>query len=181
MNDFSTWIAEELDRRNLSRSEAARKGGISPSAIDKIIGGFANPGIEFCRGIARAFNMPLEEVFRVAGILPPSQAKDPAVGALLARLNAMSPGDRRDAVTLASLVVDFFENRTAELGAGRVARGRPSAKRSAVEPNSEKTRADRLDQFRALLGTLTDEERQRFFEELKRPDERETQVGDATL
>jgi transcriptional regulator with XRE-family HTH domain len=71
MTDFSLWIGQELDRRGWSRSEAARRGSISPSAMDKVIGGFANPGIDFCRGVARAFGLPLEEVFRLAGILPP--------------------------------------------------------------------------------------------------------------
>ena len=29
------------------------------------------PGVEFCLGVARAFNLPPEEVLREAGILPP--------------------------------------------------------------------------------------------------------------
>jgi transcriptional regulator with XRE-family HTH domain len=65
-----SWLNAELDRRGWSRSEAARRGEFSASMMDKVIGGFANPGLDFCRGIARAFKMPLEDVFRLAGILP---------------------------------------------------------------------------------------------------------------
>jgi transcriptional regulator with XRE-family HTH domain len=67
---FVTWLNRELDQRGWSRSEAARRGEISASMIDKVIGGFSNPGIEFCKGVSRAFKLPLEDVFRLAGILP---------------------------------------------------------------------------------------------------------------
>ena len=40
--------------------------------FDKVVGGYANPGLDFCRGVSRAFQIPLEDVFRKAGILPPT-------------------------------------------------------------------------------------------------------------
>lgn len=70
MESFVTWLNVELDRRGWPRSEAARRGDISESMWSKVISGYANPGLDFCRGVARAFNMPLEDVFRMAGILP---------------------------------------------------------------------------------------------------------------
>ena len=70
METFAQWINQELDQRGWSRNEAARRGGISDSMFSKVISGYANPGIDFCRGVSRAFGMPLEDVFRLAGILP---------------------------------------------------------------------------------------------------------------
>lgn len=72
MEAFSQWVDKELDRRGWSRNEAARRGGISDSMFSKVINGYANPGLDFCRGVSRAFGMPLEDVFRRAGILPTS-------------------------------------------------------------------------------------------------------------
>ncbi len=69
-HDFVVWINRRLDELGWSRSEAARRGGISASALDKVISGHANPGLDFCQGLARAFRMPLEDVLRQAGILP---------------------------------------------------------------------------------------------------------------
>lgn len=43
---------------------------MSSQMINAIINGQANPGLESCQGIARAFKLPLEDVFRMAGILP---------------------------------------------------------------------------------------------------------------
>ena len=60
---FSEWIVEELDDRGWSRSEAARRGGISPSMFDKVINGFSQPGMRFIEGIAKAFEISEHEVF----------------------------------------------------------------------------------------------------------------------
>lgn len=76
MDAFVSWINTELNERGWSRSEAARRGGFSPSTLDKVIGGFSGPGPTLCRGLARAFERPPDEVFRLAGILP-MQAKQP--------------------------------------------------------------------------------------------------------
>jgi transcriptional regulator with XRE-family HTH domain len=66
--DFSVWLNQELEARGWSRSEAARRGNVSASMFDKVINGQAKPGINFCRGVAKAFNLPVIEVFRRAGI-----------------------------------------------------------------------------------------------------------------
>lgn len=68
--DFATWLDAELQQRGWSRSEAARRGKISASMLDKVITGYARPGLTFYQGVAKAFAMPLEEVMRRAGILP---------------------------------------------------------------------------------------------------------------
>ena len=60
--NFSEWIVAELDHRGWSRSEAARRGGISPSMFDKVINGYAKPGIRFIEGLAKAFGISKHEV-----------------------------------------------------------------------------------------------------------------------
>lgn len=68
--DFSEWLVAELAERGWSRSEAARRGNISPSMFDKVINGHAKPGIKFLDGLAQAFKMPSVFVYRKAGLLP---------------------------------------------------------------------------------------------------------------
>ena len=60
--EFSEWIVVELEKRGWSRSEAARRGDISPSMFDKVINGHAKPGVKFIQGIAKAFKMTPAEV-----------------------------------------------------------------------------------------------------------------------
>ena len=60
--DFSEWIVSELAKKGWSRSEAARRGNISPSMFDKVINGYSKPGMKFIEGIAQAFGIPVVEV-----------------------------------------------------------------------------------------------------------------------
>lgn len=109
--DFIVWLNQQLDLRGWSRSEAARRGGVSPSAFDKVIGGFAKPGIRFCRGVARAFDVPLEEVQRLAGILPQSGELLPEVRGWNVRLESLSAEDRRRTIAMMEQVLRFAEER----------------------------------------------------------------------
>jgi len=59
---FSEWIVAELEKRGWSRSEAARRGKISPSMFDKVINGYSKPGMKFIDGIARAFKVSKSQV-----------------------------------------------------------------------------------------------------------------------
>ena len=61
---FSEWIDAELERRGWSRVEAAKRGNISASMIDKVVNEYSEPGIKFLKGIALAFNMTLFQVIQ---------------------------------------------------------------------------------------------------------------------
>jgi transcriptional regulator with XRE-family HTH domain len=67
---FGVWLDRELQARGWSQSEAARRGEMSSQMVNALVNGQSNPGLDSCQGIARAFKMPLEDVFRLAGILP---------------------------------------------------------------------------------------------------------------
>jgi transcriptional regulator with XRE-family HTH domain len=70
--DFVSWVQNELKNRNMSQAELARKSGLTRSAINKLVNRQQlAPGNDMCLGIANAFNIPPETVFRKAGILPP--------------------------------------------------------------------------------------------------------------
>jgi len=43
---------------------------MSSQMVNALVNGQSNPGLDSCQGIARAFKIPLEDVFRLAGILP---------------------------------------------------------------------------------------------------------------
>lgn len=74
--NFAEWIDRELRERNWTRIEAARRAGISHSMFDKVINGRAEPGPKFFEGIARAFKMSPEEVYRAAGVFPARSPED---------------------------------------------------------------------------------------------------------
>ena len=70
-DEFADWLRLELDTRAWNNSELARQAGLGKQTIWNILNGMRNPGIESCIGIARALNIPPEDVMRKAGLLPP--------------------------------------------------------------------------------------------------------------
>lgn len=68
-NKLADWINKELEKRGWSCSEASRQGGISHTSISQTVSG-RQPGVDVCKGLAKAFNTPVETVYRLAGLLP---------------------------------------------------------------------------------------------------------------
>ena len=67
--DFVEFVNSEMQSREWSRADLSRKSGIAAPQITRVLNREQNPGELFCKGIARAFNVPEEDVFRRAGIL----------------------------------------------------------------------------------------------------------------
>ena len=74
--DFVEFIEDELTRREWSRSDLARKSGLTPTQVTRILSRKQSPGNAFIEGIARAFNLPLESVYQKAGVLPTKSKRD---------------------------------------------------------------------------------------------------------
>jgi transcriptional regulator with XRE-family HTH domain len=95
MEDFVTWLNTELNARGWSRSELARRGGVSAEAISQAISGKTRPGLKLCRAVAKAFGLSLEEVQRRAGLLPTYGAVPPRFKELGERLRKLSNSDQQ--------------------------------------------------------------------------------------
>lgn len=70
MDKFFTWIDTEVKANGWSYSELARRAGISRGAVSNTMNGHNSVTWDFCASIARALSTPIEEVFRMAGLLP---------------------------------------------------------------------------------------------------------------
>ena len=67
--DFVEFVNSEMQSREWSRADLSRKSGIAAPQITRVLNREQDPGELFCKGIARAFNVPEEDIFRRAGIL----------------------------------------------------------------------------------------------------------------
>ena len=68
---LADWLAEMMDARQLSQAELARRAGLSRASISNYMGAkIARPDEVALRGIAHALNLPVEAVYRAAGLLP---------------------------------------------------------------------------------------------------------------
>ena len=70
---FIDWVRDGMRERNWSQVDLARHAEMTRQSISALITGKNKPGMKICTGIARAFNLPPEEVHRKAGLLPPQK------------------------------------------------------------------------------------------------------------
>ena len=70
-NSFVEWVDSLMKEFKLSNAEFARRGDVSESYISKIRNEERGVGYDFCSAISKVFNIPLAEVYRAAGLLPP--------------------------------------------------------------------------------------------------------------
>lgn len=76
VNTFSTWLVEAIQSKGWTQAELARRAGVSGAAISDAISGRRNVGSDLALSIANALRVPPDEVYRIAGILPPKTAED---------------------------------------------------------------------------------------------------------
>lgn len=70
MDGFGAWLVEELDQRELSQSDLSRLSGLSQGTISNIISGTRGRGTDSLAAIAKALKLPVEQIYRRAGLLP---------------------------------------------------------------------------------------------------------------
>jgi DNA-binding XRE family transcriptional regulator len=105
MNTFIEWLDTQREKHGWTRAKLARMAGVSPTIIYFIAKGKREPGSFLCNGLAKALNLPREEVYRAAGLLQADShpGEDAERGGHY--LNLMKPGTRKRALTyLESLV-----------------------------------------------------------------------------
>ena len=66
---FSDWLSEKMKERNWSRSELARRSGISQPTISQVINKHQSPTLEFCIAVAHAFGVSEIDTLYKAGLI----------------------------------------------------------------------------------------------------------------
>lgn len=94
--DFVTWVGEQLQSRNWSQAELARRGGFSTGALSRIMNRERMPGVEVCQAIARAFNMRDTDVMKIAGLAASTSPDDqaPSLRELISKFSQLSDEDQ---------------------------------------------------------------------------------------
>jgi transcriptional regulator with XRE-family HTH domain len=91
MQALAQWIVQELEQRSWRAADLAHRAGITEATLSRILSGKRKAGPEVCAALADAFQVPAEQVFRLAGLLPSvpdaDEQEDEALG-LFRRLDA---------------------------------------------------------------------------------------------
>jgi transcriptional regulator with XRE-family HTH domain len=78
MNDFPDWLNEQLRISGWKPTDLAKRAGIDDGVISRIISRERKPSSGTLKKIARALNLPEEEVFHAADILKGDPINDRA-------------------------------------------------------------------------------------------------------
>lgn len=71
-SDFVDWLDAEVEAGRLSQADIANTGLVSRSAVSLLFSRTTKSlSFEMCEAIAVATKLPLEEIYRKAGLLPP--------------------------------------------------------------------------------------------------------------
>lgn len=70
MNEFYSWIQEQMKKREWGTRELARRAGLPHATISRLNHEEAKPGVVVCTGVAKALGLPPVLVFEQAGLLP---------------------------------------------------------------------------------------------------------------
>lgn len=73
---FSEWLQAEMDKRGWSQSDLARAADLNRAVINKLLNGKSHPQPTTLEAISKALRIPLETIYRAAGLLPPSADYD---------------------------------------------------------------------------------------------------------
>lgn len=92
--EFLQWLENEMNDRGWGINDLARRAGLSSGGVSMVLSRQRGPGSAFCTGIARAFGIPPEEVFRRAGILPPEPELTAAERRVVERFRRLPEQDR---------------------------------------------------------------------------------------
>jgi len=103
---FSEWLLKELAKRDWSQYELAKRSGVNRSTISRIVNGARGIGNETLTAIAETLQIPTEEVFRHAGIIPKRSIRYTRVEEFQYIYDALPPDKQQEVLEYARYVLE---------------------------------------------------------------------------
>lgn len=88
------WVKKELKVRGWSQRELAKRSGVSHTLVSDALRGDRPITFDFCKAVAKGFNEPIWNVFRLAGVaenVPPEILQDEQIKVLVDKYKSLSP------------------------------------------------------------------------------------------
>ena len=108
---FSEWLQIEISKRGWSQSDLARAAGLNRAVINKLINGKSHPRPPTLEAVSRALKIPIETIYRAAGLLPANPDHDDMLEeAIYVLQNIHSAQRKATAVALLKALISEEEN-----------------------------------------------------------------------
>lgn len=119
INHFPDWLQSELNKRSWSQANLAHSAGISRAVVNKLLSRKTFPKPDTLQAIARAFKLPVETVYRAAGLLPQETESETFAAEIIHKLRLIkNPERRKTAIRLLKALIDEEENENAQNSTG---------------------------------------------------------------
>ena len=69
-DELAIWINSKVTEKGWTLRYAARRSGVSHTTLIRLANGESHPSARVCQGLAAAFGVNVEDIFRMAGLLP---------------------------------------------------------------------------------------------------------------
>ncbi len=102
-DQLADWLSSRIREQGWSLREAARRSGLSPTLVSDVVAGRVSPGFDFCVAMARALDLPAEDLLRRAGLLPEPPGFSPLAGEILELFAKLSAEDQQELIEIARL------------------------------------------------------------------------------
>jgi len=99
--DFGNWLEGEIEQREWNTTTLARKAGVNPGNLSRVMSGHRNAGVDMCQAIAKALGYPVETVFRQAGLLPQATGGEAAITQLVEIAQNLTEAEREELLAYA--------------------------------------------------------------------------------
>lgn len=96
--NFGEWLKQERERKKLTQSELGVKSSLHRSVINKIESSLSSPTPETLKALAHGLDMTPEQIYRVAGHLPPVPLHTEQTETLLHLFNQLTTRDKEDVI-----------------------------------------------------------------------------------
>ncbi len=109
---FSDWLLEQMRKHDWSQSDLARTSGLTRQSISYYLSDKSKQPDEFAlQKIAKAFKLPLEEVYRAAGLLPPEPVETKLIRRITHLTYQLPPEEQQDILVFIKLRLRLSEQR----------------------------------------------------------------------
>lgn len=103
---FKEWLLKEMAKREWSQADLARFADLNRAVINKLLNGHSTtPRPATLASIARAFKLPVEQLYRIAGLLPEVTESEAFIEEAVHHLNHIQ--DPKNKSTALSLIKAF--------------------------------------------------------------------------
>ncbi len=93
---FADWLQAELDERKLKPADLSRIADISTGSISDIFSGRRPVGKSIALKIAKGLELPPDQVFRAAGLLPPEKKRNEIIEQIIHEVQDRSADEQKE-------------------------------------------------------------------------------------